>query len=119
MSHLDTKAVMMAFGTMGINANATADMAAKLLGVARGWWLHHELWDSLVLEQQLDGAEEIIAAIIEWETSNPTKLSDPGLMAVAPRDPRLGHVPAAQRKLFADRWADRCPQCGAQINETK
>jgi len=87
--------------------------AGELLGKVRWHWLHADLGHFLG-RRDPSGDDEIIAAIIEWETANPTKLSDCAGFASRKRDPRLGHIPEAQRKLFHERWKDRCPQCGEE-----
>ena len=115
ISRFHAYAVHKALSQEGVIPPEVAEKAGELLGGIPGMWLHADIVQFLE-EKNPAGEDEIIAAIIEWETNNPGELADTGLSATKNRDPRLGHVPAAQRKLFAERWWHRCPQCGEPID---
>ena len=114
MGNFSTKVVEQLFSEAGFPESAVADKAGELLGGVGGMWIDASLYDFLEEQGEID-EEGIIAAIISWETENPDKLADTALRAFGPRDSRLGHIPAAQRKLFHKRFAGRCPQCGETI----
>ena len=117
MGHVDTYAAMSAlFGNYTFEVPPSVDRAGELLGGVGGMWLDYGLVDWLA-GKWLTSDMEIIAAIVDWETGNPARLSDPGLRATKHRDPRLGHIPAAQRMLFHERWQNKCPQCGVELEE--
>jgi len=99
-------------GNYGIKA--VADKAGELLGGVGEMSINAELYHFLEQQGELD-EEGIVAAIITWETRNPDKLADCALQAFHDRDPRLGHIPAAQRKLFVKSLHGRCPQCGRPV----